>query len=98
MALPVAVTRHAEAITEAHGVHGALHEDGQLALMDAADEPGVGFAASTVGGFILPGFLPAFDAAATFVKVLDLLARRPTPAVDGGRATCPASRSRTRRS
>ena len=27
------------------------------------------------GGFILPGFLPAFDAAAAFVKVLDLLAR-----------------------
>ena len=45
------------------------------ALMDAANEPGVGFAASGDGGFILPGFLPAFDAAATFVKVLDLLGR-----------------------
>ncbi len=33
--------------------------------MDAANEPGVGFAASGDGGFILPGFLPAFDAAAT---------------------------------
>ena len=45
------------------------------ALMDAANEPGVGFAAGGDGGFILPGFLPAFDAAATFVKVLDLMAR-----------------------
>jgi mannose-1-phosphate guanylyltransferase/phosphomannomutase len=44
-------------------------------LMDAASEPGVGFAASTDGGFILPGFLPAFDAAASLVKVLELLAR-----------------------
>ena len=34
-----------------------------------------GFAASQDGGFILPGFLPAFDAAATLVKLLDLLAR-----------------------
>jgi mannose-1-phosphate guanylyltransferase/phosphomannomutase len=43
--------------------------------MDAASEPGVGFAASTDGGYILPGFLPAFDAAANLVKVLELLAR-----------------------
>jgi mannose-1-phosphate guanylyltransferase/phosphomannomutase len=46
--------------------------------MDAASEPGVGFAASTDGGYILPGFLPAFDAAATLVKVLELLARSAT--------------------
>jgi mannose-1-phosphate guanylyltransferase / phosphomannomutase len=43
-------------------------------LMDAATEAGVGFAGNTDGGFILPGFLPAFDAAATFIKTLDLLA------------------------
>ncbi len=42
--------------------------------MDAATEPGVGFAGNAEGGFILPGFLPAFDAAASFIKVLDLLA------------------------
>ena len=34
----------------------------------------MGFAASTDGGFILPGFLPAFDAAASLVKLLELLA------------------------
>ena len=52
----------------------------RAALADAATEPGVGFAADGDGGFILPGFLPAFDAAAAFVKMLDLLAReRPPP-------------------
>jgi mannose-1-phosphate guanylyltransferase/phosphomannomutase len=46
------------------------------ALMDAATEPGVGFAGNQEGNFILPGFMPGFDAAATFVKVLDLLAKQ----------------------
>jgi mannose-1-phosphate guanylyltransferase / phosphomannomutase len=45
------------------------------ALMDAATQPGVGFVADGEGGFILPGFLPAFDAVASLIKVLDLLAR-----------------------
>ena len=53
--------------------------------MDAAAEAGVGFAASRDGGFILPGFLPAFDAAAALVKMLELLARDGTPPVRGGR-------------
>jgi mannose-1-phosphate guanylyltransferase/phosphomannomutase len=44
------------------------------ALMDASMLPEVGFAANQHGEFILPGFLPAFDAAASLVKVLDLLA------------------------
>ena len=43
--------------------------------MEAATQPGVGFAADGQGGYILPGFLPAFDAAAALVKMLDLLAR-----------------------
>src|SRR6185369_16117665 len=45
------------------------------ALMDAASEPGVGLAADGNGGFILPGFIAAFDAAAALVKLMDLLAR-----------------------
>jgi mannose-1-phosphate guanylyltransferase/phosphomannomutase len=47
--------------------------------MDAAQEPGVFFAASPEGGFIFPEFLPAFDAAATFVKTLELLAHTGRP-------------------
>jgi mannose-1-phosphate guanylyltransferase/phosphomannomutase len=38
----------------------------------------VGFAGSGDGGFILPGFLPAFDAAATLVKILELIALQKT--------------------
>lgn len=74
VALPVTVTHHAEAIAGEHGVHVQRTKLATSALMDAAAEPGVGFAASTDGGYILPGFLPAFDAAATLVKVLELLA------------------------
>ena len=36
---------------------------------------GVDFAASQEGGYIFPAFLPAYDAAATFVNLLDLLAQ-----------------------
>jgi mannose-1-phosphate guanylyltransferase/phosphomannomutase len=75
VAVPVTVTSHAEAIASEHGVHVRRTKMATSALMDAASEPGVGFSASTDGGFILPGFLPAFDAAANFVKVLELLAR-----------------------
>jgi mannose-1-phosphate guanylyltransferase/phosphomannomutase len=75
IALPVTVTRHAEAIAALHGVTVRRTKVSTPALMQAAGEPGVGFAASTDGGFILPGFLPAFDAAASLVKMLELLAR-----------------------
>jgi mannose-1-phosphate guanylyltransferase/phosphomannomutase len=76
VALPVATSRHAEALLAPHGIRVQYTKMATPALMDAASEPGVGFAASVDGGYILPGFLPAFDAAATFVKVLELLARK----------------------
>ena len=57
--------------------------------------PGVGFAGNTDGGFILPGFLPAFDAAATFIKVLDLLAYHER-ALSRWWPSCPASTWPTR--
>ncbi len=75
IAVPVTVTSHAEAIASEHGVRVRRTKMATSALMDAASEPGVGFSASTDGGFILPGFLHAFDAAANLVKVLELLAR-----------------------
>jgi mannose-1-phosphate guanylyltransferase/phosphomannomutase len=78
VALPVNVTRHADAIAGQHGVRVRRTKLSTPALMDAAAEPGVGFAASTDGGYILPGFLPAFDAAASLVKLLELLARSAT--------------------
>ena len=72
------ITRHAEAITALHDVRVRRTKTATSSLMDAASEPGVGFAGSADGGFILPGFLPAFDAAASLVKVLELLARNAT--------------------
>ena len=67
------------------------------ALWRRPAEKGVGFAASDDGGFILPGFLPAFDAAATLVKLLELLALQKT-SLSAVRKRLPACTSPTRRS
>ncbi len=75
IALPVKLTSRAAELANRHGVQVRSTKISVPALMDAATEPGVGFAADGEGGFILPGFLPAFDAAAAFLKMLDLLAR-----------------------
>lgn len=73
VALPVACTAHAADVVARHGVGVQWTKMSTPALMDAASEEGVGFAASLDGGYILPGFLPAFDAAASLVKLLELL-------------------------
>jgi mannose-1-phosphate guanylyltransferase/phosphomannomutase len=75
IALPVNVSQVADRIVEAAGVRIQHTKTSTAALMAAASEPGVGFAASGDGGFILPGFLPAFDACAALVKLLELLAK-----------------------
>lgn len=75
IAVPVNVTDHVRRIAQSHGVAVTDTKMSIPALMAVATEPGVGFAADGRGGFILPGFLPAFDAAAALVKILDLLAR-----------------------
>ncbi len=74
IAVPVSVTRHVSdtAATGGATVHWTQTSTG--ALMDAALEPDVGFVGDAHGGFMLPGFLPAFDAAAALVKLLELLA------------------------
>jgi len=74
VALPVSATKAASDLLGAHDIGVLPTKLHSAALMDAATEPGVGFAANGEGGFILPGFVPAFDAAAAFVKMLDLLA------------------------
>ena len=74
VALPVMATGHAERLLARSDVSVQVTEMSNAALMDAATEPGVGFAADLEGGYILPRFLPAFDAAATVVVLLDLLA------------------------
>ncbi len=50
---------------------GAMDQgSSSAALMDAATTPGVGAALDAAGGYILPGFLPAFDGAAAMLKML----------------------------
>jgi mannose-1-phosphate guanylyltransferase/phosphomannomutase len=74
IALPVSITQAAADIAARHGTSIRWTKMSNAALMDAATEPGVGFAGNQRGEFILPGFMPGFDAAAAFVKILDLLA------------------------
>jgi len=78
LAVPVNVSRVVEGLAAAHGVSVVYTKMATAALMEAASHKGVGFAGSDDGGFILPGFLPAFDAAATLVKLLELLALQDT--------------------
>jgi mannose-1-phosphate guanylyltransferase/phosphomannomutase len=78
IALPVTVSRVAAEIVRARGYEVLWTKTSAAALMEDADSPGVGFAANVEGGVILPGFLPAFDAAAGLLKMLDLLAARGT--------------------
>ena len=79
VALPVAASSKVAALLEERGFKVLWAKMGAAALAEAANEPGVGFAADLSGGFILPGFLPALDGAAAFLKTLDLLAIRQRP-------------------
>ena len=79
IALPVNITQRARDIAASHGVQVVPTKMSTPALMAAANDPAVGFAADGEGGFILPGFLPAFDGAAALLKMLDLLARSQRP-------------------
>jgi len=76
VALPVATTVHAEALVERHGGRVRPTKLAAAAVMEAAAEPEVVFAAGLEGGYVVPEFLAAYDAAATLVKTLELLARR----------------------
>ena len=76
VALPVAATLHAEALVERHGGRVRPTKLAPAAIMEAAASDNVVFAAGLDGGYVVPQFLAAFDAAATLVKTLELLARR----------------------
>jgi mannose-1-phosphate guanylyltransferase/phosphomannomutase len=75
IAVPVHLTEQVDKLASAHGVNVQRTKISVAALMTASTDAGVGFASDGAGGYILPGFLPAFDAAAALVKLLDLLAR-----------------------
>jgi mannose-1-phosphate guanylyltransferase / phosphomannomutase len=79
IALPLSATSHADRLAADRGIQVERTKLSNPALMEVASHPGVGFAASTDGGFILPDFVPAFDAAAAMVKMLELLALDDVP-------------------
>lgn len=79
IALPVNVTQRAADLARSHGVAVATTKMSTAALMAQAMRPEVGFAADGAGGYILPGFLPAFDGAGALLKMLDLLGRSRRP-------------------
>ncbi|HWC10620.1 MAG TPA: sugar phosphate nucleotidyltransferase, partial [Acidimicrobiales bacterium] len=75
IAMPVAVSRGAERIAADAGAEVVWTKLSSADLMDVAAAENVTLAASQDGGFIFPAFLPALDATAAFVNVLELLAK-----------------------
>jgi len=74
VALPVSMTSRATELVEARNGSVVLTQTSGAAIMSAASDPFVCLAADTNGRFVVPGFMPAFDATATFASLLDLLA------------------------
>ncbi|HVJ96874.1 MAG TPA: sugar phosphate nucleotidyltransferase [Acidimicrobiia bacterium] len=79
IALPVAVSSEAERIAKECGTDIVWTKLSAAHLMEVAREESIDFAASQENGFIWPGFLPAYDAIATLVNLLDLLAAADQP-------------------
>jgi mannose-1-phosphate guanylyltransferase/phosphomannomutase len=76
IALPVAAPMAAARRCEAAGGTVLWSKLSVPHLMELASRKGVDLAASQLGGYIVPRFLPAFDAVATLVHLLALLAGR----------------------
>ncbi|MGZ4754621.1 MAG: sugar phosphate nucleotidyltransferase [Acidimicrobiia bacterium] len=74
VALPVSVSKEADRIARERGAEIVWTKLSASNLMEVASSDRVDFAASQEAGFIWPDFLPAYDATATLVKLLDLLA------------------------
>jgi len=76
IALPVSVSSGAERIAAESGAEIVWTKVSSASIMSTAEsEAGIALAASQDGGFIFPAFLPAFDAVAALVHLLELLAR-----------------------
>jgi mannose-1-phosphate guanylyltransferase/phosphomannomutase len=76
IALPVSVSVEAERIAAAAGAEIVWTKVSASHIMDVAESTeGIVLAASQDGGFIFPAFLPAYDATAALVHLLEMLAR-----------------------
>jgi mannose-1-phosphate guanylyltransferase / phosphomannomutase len=76
VALPVAATLHAEQLVTDFGGRVRPTKLAAAAILEAAREPDVAFAAGLSGGYVVPEFGAAYDASAMLVRTLELLARR----------------------
>jgi mannose-1-phosphate guanylyltransferase/phosphomannomutase len=74
--LPVAVSREVERFAAEQGATIRWAKLSTPHLMEETAMPHVTWGASQEGGFVWPDFLPAYDAAATLVNVLAMLASR----------------------
>ncbi len=74
VALPVSVGRGAQELCERYGAEIVWTKLSASHLMDVASNAEIHFAASQEGGYIFPSFLPAYDAVATLINVLSMLA------------------------
>ncbi len=74
VALPVAASLAALDICRRAGVPVTITKFSSADLMEVASNGEITFAANQAGGFIFPDFLPAFDAAATLVQLVSMLA------------------------
>jgi mannose-1-phosphate guanylyltransferase / phosphomannomutase len=73
--LPVSASLAAERIAADAGAEVVWGKVSSAHIMDLAASGGVALAATQDGGFIFPDFLPAYDAMAALVNLLELLAR-----------------------
>jgi mannose-1-phosphate guanylyltransferase / phosphomannomutase len=74
VAVPVTATRHADELAEAAGLEVVRTPTSPSDLMQAARESGMVLAADGDGAYVVPDFLPAFDAMAALCKLLELFA------------------------
>ena len=74
VAVPVAASRCVEEMANRSGAEIVWTKLSTPHLMEVANTERITFAASQEGGYIFPSFLPAYDAAATFVHLLNMLA------------------------
>jgi len=79
IAFPVTVTSQVDRLAEGSGLEVIRTAHSLPALTQAAANDGVVFAGALGGGYVFPEFLPGYDAVASLVKLLELLApvRRP---------------------
>jgi mannose-1-phosphate guanylyltransferase/phosphomannomutase len=79
LAFPVTVTSLVDTIVDGSGLEVVRTPASLADLTKAAAGDGVVFAGAVGGGYVFPGFLPAYDAVASLCKLLELLAPQSQP-------------------